>query len=255
MNTPHLTRLCLLTFVSAGVLACESKRDGASTRAHPERTLATARVDAQTAATLGVDDTSAVTMSLAETGVEVDSAATVATSSASSGPHNQQTNRANTSSTSRSSPAPETRTPVRPLASSSVAAGGSSSTTPTAHTVRSAIQQGEGFRVYLQGASPLLVGETRRFTVVVEALAPFKSNDKYPYRFTGLTGKGITLAQDKVTAARVTPERTALDVEVTGASASDATLEGVLSFSVCTEEKCLIERASLSVNFAVVGRP
>lgn len=261
MITQPFTRLCLLTFASVSVLACEPKTDGAFTRDQSAAAVQTASLDAESAA--GRNAETAVS-SLA--GGETDQTLAEATAPMRAGgvPPLAQTD--TTPSSAATAPlVPATRAPSQPSAprtsnsatrnpSANVAPVTSSTTAPALQTVRSATQRGEGFAVYLQGTSPVLVGETRRFTVVVEAVAPFKSNDKYPYRFANLTGKGVTLPHDKVTTARVTSERTTLDVEITGATPGEASVGGVLNFSVCTEEKCLVERATLSVGFAVRER-
>lgn len=150
------------------------------------------------------------------------------------------------------------RPPIPPSASKaakpqpSSASIGTASAPPRLETVQGAVQVGEGYRVYLHGPSPIRVGETKAFTVVIEPQAPFKSNDKYPYRFAGLKTRGVSVSSDATMNAHITPSRTTLQVNVTGAAPGAASLEGTLGFSVCTDEKCLIERATLEVSFSVI---
>jgi hypothetical protein len=120
--------------------------------------------------------------------------------------------------------------------------------------VQSPVVSGEGFRVYLQAVSPIAVGQTHDFHAVVDPQFPFKSNDKYPLRFVTSNIYGVTMTNTPVARASITKERTKLTIEVTGARPGKGSLEGTLHFSVCTDEKCLVERASLQVAFDVTDK-
>jgi hypothetical protein len=122
---------------------------------------------------------------------------------------------------------------------------------PASALLSSAAVTGEGYRTYLQVPSPLTVGGDATAVVHLEPQSPFKSNDKYPYRFTIDGVEGVS-APTAVTAASVSPTRTTLRIPVTATRAGRGSISGTFSFSVCTEQKCLVERAPLVLGFEVV---
>lgn len=124
---------------------------------------------------------------------------------------------------------------------------------PAAALIASAPVTGEGYRTYLQLPSPLVLGRDATVTVHLEPQAPFKSNDKYPYRFTVGNVEGASAPSAAVTAASVTPTRTTLRFPITAKSVGRGSIAGTFSFSVCTEAKCLVERAPLVLGFEVVA--
>lgn len=117
----------------------------------------------------------------------------------------------------------------------------------------SAPQTGEGYKVYARVQSPVIQGKPAAVIVHLEPQPPFKSNDKYPYRFTVNESRGVTPSSSAVTGAEVAPEKTTLTVPFRAEEVGSATLGGTFAFSVCTPEKCLIERASVVSTFEVVA--
>lgn len=111
---------------------------------------------------------------------------------------------------------------------------------------------GEGFKAYLQLNAPLQVGAEAHVEVVLEPQAPFKCNEQYPYRFSNVQGEGINLKTVDIRNADVNPQRTVLVVPVTPSRAGRANVSGTFAFSVCTDEKCLIEKRPLQLAFDVV---
>ncbi|HNS95575.1 MAG TPA: hypothetical protein PKL73_01400 [Polyangiaceae bacterium] len=108
------------------------------------------------------------------------------------------------------------------------------------------------YSAWLQSAGPYEAGKQGALTVVLVAKDPYKCNDKYPYKFKlDPPGAGISYPQDTVRGMQVTPKRSTLSVPFVPAQAGPATVSGTLHFSVCTEERCLIEQAKLSVTVNV----
>ncbi len=114
-------------------------------------------------------------------------------------------------------------------------------------------QTGEGYRTYAQVSSPIVIGKTSTLTIHLDPQPPFKSNDKYPYRFTVTGSRGVTSSAQVVTAATITPTKTTLQLSLEGKAPGPGSLAGTFSFSVCTPEKCLVERTPLVLNFEVVA--
>lgn len=117
----------------------------------------------------------------------------------------------------------------------------------------SGVVSGEGYRTSLQMPSPIVVGQSAEAVVNLTPQSPFKSNEKYPYRFSFGEVAGVTTPASAVTGATVTPEKTTLRFAVTGKSVGRGSIAGTFSFSVCTAEKCLVERAPLVLSFEVVA--
>lgn len=114
-------------------------------------------------------------------------------------------------------------------------------------------QTGEGYRTYAQVNTPVVIGKNSTVTIHLDPQPPFKSNDKYPYRFTITGSRGVTSSAQVVTAAAITPTKTTLQLSLEGNVPGPGSLAGMFSFSVCTPEKCLVERTPLVLNFEVVA--
>lgn len=226
------------------VAGCKSEPSGAasaveatalvstSTMGSPESALAP-RTDATSAA---VAETVATLVSSASTNPESPSPSTSASSAV-----------ATTKSNSAKGPRPP-----GPTSHGSGEFQPRESARPAAALIASPAVAGEGYRAYLQGSSPLRVGHEAMLTVHLEPQSPFKSNDKYPYRFAVSGSEGVNAPSVPVTTASVTPTRTTLHFPVTATRAGHGTVSGTFSFSVCTPEKCLVERAPLVLSFEVV---
>lgn len=120
-------------------------------------------------------------------------------------------------------------------------------------TVSGAAVSGEGFTVQMQAASPVKVGEATTITVLLTAQAPFKCNDKYPYKFKFEPNPGVGFQSDVVRGMKIEGKQASLNAQVTAKAAGKQTVAGELSFSVCTPDKCLVEKKRLSVSFDVNG--
>lgn len=104
------------------------------------------------------------------------------------------------------------------------------------------------FGLNLSARGKLNKGQPGELAVVLVAKPPFHVNLEYPHRFKvsstrGLTTPATTIQRD---AAKLSESRLEMVVPVTLTDASPAGLEGEMSFSVCTSEKCLIEKRQLS---------
>lgn len=124
---------------------------------------------------------------------------------------------------------------------------------PQKQFLTSGVQSGEGYQVYLTTKSPIAVGESVEVGIYLEPLPPFKCNDKYPYRFTVTGNQGVAVPQMAVTTAAVTAAKTSLRLTVVGQSPGRGSVAGTFSFSVCTAEKCLVERVPMVLSFEVVA--
>lgn len=123
-----------------------------------------------------------------------------------------------------------------------------------AKDVKAELKQGavvseEPFSTWLEASSPLPVGSASSFDVVLVAKAPYHTNAEYPHKFKlNAAPAGLRYPEEVVKGMQVRPDRSVLRVPVQAERAGAATVSGTLSFSVCTEERCLVEKRELSLN-------
>lgn len=110
----------------------------------------------------------------------------------------------------------------------------------------------DSFDLSLEVPKELEVGKPAEATVVLQAKKPYKVNDEYPIKLTvkdspglGLTG---TIGKDRVT---LEAQRAVMKVSFTPQTAGEHSLGGRFAFSVCTDERCLIEKRDLGVRVVV----
>lgn len=93
-------------------------------------------------------------------------------------------------------------------------------------------------------------GQSGEVVVVLTAKAPFHVNHEYPHRLKVIAARGLTTPSTTIQRdpAKVTPARLELVVPVTLGQSGPYGLDGEMSFSVCTDEKCLMEKRQLTVS-------
>lgn len=151
--------------------------------------------------------------------------------------------------TALNAPASATGTSLTPKPQIGSAPAAPSADAPSkAETKKGAVVSEEPFSVWLEGSSPLPVGAASNVDVVLVAKAPYHTNAEYPHKFKlGAAPAGLSYPEAVVKGMQVNPERSVLRVPVQAQQAGPATVSGTLSFSVCTEERCLVEKRDLSL--------
>jgi hypothetical protein len=105
----------------------------------------------------------------------------------------------------------------------------------------------------LQTASPAKAGGPVQLEAVLVAKPPYHCNPEYPHKFKlNPAPAGLAYPEETVRGMKVTPERSTLAIPVNAQSAGKPTISGTLSFSVCTEERCMVEKRDLSVALDVM---
>jgi hypothetical protein len=99
----------------------------------------------------------------------------------------------------------------------------------------------------------LKAGQAGLVEVVLVAKAPFHVNDKYPIKLKlketpGIKYDNLIIGKD---AAKVEQMKAVVPVSFTPDAAGKRSVAGQLSFSVCTEDKCLMEKRDLALDVAV----
>jgi hypothetical protein len=149
------------------------------------------------------------------------------------------------------SAAPEPRAAV-PLATATPAMANAASEPQAAEapaTPASSHVDEANFELKFSGKDAYEAGKAGDATITIDAKAPFHVNDKYPYKFKLKESAGLKFPSPVVgkDAAKLEKMRVTMPVGFVAESAGKHTLAGVLSFSVCTDEKCLIEKRDLSL--------
>jgi len=119
----------------------------------------------------------------------------------------------------------------------------------------------EPFEVSLTARDPWAVGTESSASLTVKATSGFHVNPEYPVTFKpeGFEAVKFTAERVQLTAGSKTPcaekAEDACSVEfplsVTPEKAGPARLAGVFAFSVCSAEKCLIEKVPLTLAISV----
>jgi hypothetical protein len=100
----------------------------------------------------------------------------------------------------------------------------------------------------MQAPSPVRIGETASALIVLAAKDPYKCNEKYPYKFVlDAPSGGVSYPQQTVRSMAIAEKQSTMGVPFSVAQAGGATIAGQLHFSICTADKCLIEKRRLSV--------
>ncbi|GMV16042.1 MAG: hypothetical protein HS104_06765 [Polyangiaceae bacterium] len=110
----------------------------------------------------------------------------------------------------------------------------------------------ETFKLEMKGGGDYKAGQQGSVEIVLEAKAPFHANDKYPYKFKTAETAGVTYpsAIVKKDQAKIENMKVTMPVAFT-AEKGKKQIKGVFHFSVCTDDKCLIEKRALAVDVDV----
>lgn len=146
------------------------------------------------------------------------------------------------------------------LAVSSVGCqGGGATEPPSSAATAAAPAPAESEPVFLNGVEesnfkltwqpvPLAAGaKAGQGELVLIAKAPFKCNQDYPYKLK-LTGGGAVPTKAEIAKPDIVVAKDRVVVPVSfEVSGPEASMLGMFAFSVCTDDKCLIERKTLKL--------
>lgn len=107
----------------------------------------------------------------------------------------------------------------------------------------------DAFHLSLEGPDSAKSGEKASLKVILTAQSGYKINDEYPIKFQFaemakvVPDKAVVRKED----AKVEKLRVEIPLSVTVQAPGKHQVSGRLSFSVCTDERCLIEKRDLMV--------
>ena len=108
------------------------------------------------------------------------------------------------------------------------------------------------FDLSIKAKGDYKAGKDAAAEIVLEAKAPFHANDKYPYKFKLEDSAGVTYAAKVVGKDKATVEHMKVTMPVAfSAEGGKKKITGVFHFSVCTEDKCMIEKRPLALEIDV----
>jgi hypothetical protein len=111
-----------------------------------------------------------------------------------------------------------------------------------------------GFDLSLEAPkASLKAGQAGVVEVLLTAKPPFHVNDKYPIKLKlketpGIKYDNLTLGKDAV---KLEAMKAVMPVSFTPDGAGKRTVAGQFAFSVCTEDKCLMEKRDLALDVTV----
>ena len=105
------------------------------------------------------------------------------------------------------------------------------------------------FELTIKSKGDYKAGQAGEAQIELNAKAPFHANDKYPYKFKLADSAGVEFP-DKVVSkdkAKLEHMKVVMPVSFTPKDAGKKKIDGVFHFSICTEDKCLIEKRGLTL--------
>jgi hypothetical protein len=109
------------------------------------------------------------------------------------------------------------------------------------------------FEVSVEPKGAAKAGQQSALEVTLVAKAPYHVNDKYPIKLKLKETPGVKFDNLVVTkdAAKVEAMKAVMPVSFTPDGAGKRTVAGQFAFSVCTEDKCLMEKRDLLLDVNV----
>lgn len=137
---------------------------------------------------------------------------------------------------------------VNPVASASPAAD------PGSNAPASSQFDEAAFSLKMEPIGPYAVGKPGFVTIQLVAKGPHHVNQEYPHKLRLRSTDGVTYPQSVVSrdSMKVTPMRADVSVPFTPTRAGKLMIGGEFAFSLCTADRCLIEKRSLAVDVQVL---
>jgi hypothetical protein len=110
------------------------------------------------------------------------------------------------------------------------------------------VASGESYEASLETSGDYAVGAPSAVLLSLSAKPPFKCNAQYPYKFIpDAPPSGVSYPSPVARGMQVDGKHASMSVPFTASHAGSYLVGGVLSFSTCTAERCLVDKARLSV--------
>jgi hypothetical protein len=109
------------------------------------------------------------------------------------------------------------------------------------------------FELAMEASGRYRVGQQAEVKILLEAKGAYKVNNEYPYRFKlqpteGVKYESMLVRRDAVV---LTKQRATMTIRLVPEAAGNRTVVGRFFFSICTDEKCLIDKRDLALSIQV----
>lgn len=146
----------------------------------------------------------------------------------------------------------ETKAPAAKTAKTTEASKTAPSPPSPEAPLKGPIVSEEAFSVWLQSEGPTSAGKPASVRAVLVANEPYHCNTEYPHKFKYADApEGLNYPKKDARGMKTTAKRGELVIPIEAKAAGEATVSGKLSFSVCTEERCLVEKQELKIALVV----
>lgn len=110
------------------------------------------------------------------------------------------------------------------------------------------------FELRIAPSGDVKAGQASRAEITLVAKGPFHVNKSYPYKFKVGQSEGVKPEKPVTSseALKLEDKRAVMNVGFTADKPGKGRLQGQFSFSVCTDDKCLIEKRNLSLDMNVL---
>jgi len=137
--------------------------------------------------------------------------------------------------------------PADPAVGSGAAAEAPSTVAPAAEF------HDESFDLSLRPEGSYSAGKAAVVRIVLVPKGGYHTNEKYPYKFKTASSTGVAYRVPVFTRDDVTLEekQATMKVDFTPDSAGEKTVSGQFAFSVCSADRCLVEKRDLALKLAV----
>jgi hypothetical protein len=124
---------------------------------------------------------------------------------------------------------------------------------PAAPSGGQAKYEDPAFELVMRPASEFVAGKPGVVEIQVEARGGYHMNDTYPYRFKTAASDGVKFGAPvfEKSAMQLEAARGTMKVDVTPESAGAKSVSGMFHFSVCSADRCLVEKRELKLPLAV----
>lgn len=109
------------------------------------------------------------------------------------------------------------------------------------------------FDVVIRPASDFAAGKPGIVEIQLDAKGEYHMNETYPYRFKTHAGDGVqfSAATYSKDAMKLEPARGIMKLELTPKDPGEKSVSGLFLFSVCSAERCLVEKRELATKLKV----
>jgi hypothetical protein len=111
----------------------------------------------------------------------------------------------------------------------------------------------ETFDLAIRPMGTLTAGVPGSVEIQLSAKGGYHCNDKYPYKFRADESPGVKFSAPVFTreAVKLEEMRATMKLDLTPETKGEKSIRGIFAFSLCSAERCLVEKRELETKIAV----